>query len=164
METTIKITAEDLLVGAAASYTLTIPPAVLRPGLEDHSTEVQGTEQVEVEIRPLTIKTFQLITRAAKDDPGMIPILMIKEGVVTPQLNPNQIAGMHIGLVEFLVEHIRRISGLSQKKKYLEELAQTPLAKAGYVLAKQFGWSPQQMQEMTMAQIAVYVKMAQEDQ
>mgnify|MGYP000586671741 CR=1 FL=1 len=116
METSIKITAEDLLVGAAASYTLAIPPPVLRPGLDEHANNGQEVEQVEVEIKPLTIKTFQLITRAAKDDPGMIPILMIKEGMVNPQLTPSQIAGMHIGMVEFLVEHIRRISGLSQKK------------------------------------------------
>ena len=113
---TIKITAEDLLVGATASYTIEIPPTVLRPGIEGTAHDEGKENKVEIEIKPLTIRTFQMITKAAKNDHGMIPILMIKEGVVNPPLNPAQISKMHIGLVEFIVEHIRRVSGLTQKK------------------------------------------------
>ena len=35
-----------------------------------------------MQLRPLTIGAFQLIMRAARDDAGMIPLLMIKESLV----------------------------------------------------------------------------------
>jgi hypothetical protein len=37
------------------------------------------------------------------------------------------------------------------------------LARASYLLAKSFGWTPLQLQDMTMAQIAFYSKMIEED-
>jgi len=42
-------------------------------------------------------------------------------------------------------------------------LINTPLAKASYLLAKSFGWTPSQLQEMTMAQIAFFSEMIQKD-
>jgi hypothetical protein len=119
MSPAIKITAEDLLAGANATYALEIPPQVLRPhigsGSESNGADLNG-QKVVVELKPVSLGAFQLISKAAKDDPGMIPVLMIKEACVEPALSINQIKAMHIGLVEFLIEHIRLISGLSEKK------------------------------------------------
>ena len=113
------MSAEDLLAGANATYTLEIPPAVLRPGAEQTGPEQPETAaKTVVELRPISLGAFQLITRAAKDDPGLIPILMIKEACVDPPLTLNQVKAMHLGLVEFLIGHIRRISGLTEKKNF----------------------------------------------
>ncbi|HRI60106.1 MAG TPA: hypothetical protein PK228_10295 [Saprospiraceae bacterium] len=113
----IKISAEDLLAGANTTYELEIPISILKP---DGEPIEQGSstkdEKAVVELRPISLGTFQLITRAAKDDPGMIPLLMIKESCVQPQLSINQVKAMHLGLVEYLILHIRRISGLGEKK------------------------------------------------
>lgn len=71
-----------------------------------------------VRIRPLSIGTFQLIMKAAREDAGMIPLLMIKECLVEPQLDLPQTRRLPVGLIEFLVTQIRTISGLTEKKTF----------------------------------------------
>ncbi|MEM6262055.1 MAG: hypothetical protein AAGI38_06070 [Bacteroidota bacterium] len=106
------LTADDLLSGAAATYEVVVPPEVLKPG-----QEAGGNGQgYTVTLRPITIGSFQLITKAARQDPGLMPLLMIKESLVNPEMSLAQVRKMHMGLVEFLIQHIRRISGLSEKK------------------------------------------------
>lgn len=112
----ISLTPEDLLAGAAVTFDVAIPMAVLRPGEENASPENPSESGQIVQIRPLTIGRFQLIMKAAKQDAGLIPLLMIKESLVQPTLSLEQIKGMHLGLVNFLIKQIREISGLTEKK------------------------------------------------
>lgn len=37
------------------------------------------------------------------------------------------------------------------------------MAQASFVLAREFGWTPSQVQEMTMAQVSLYLQMIQKD-
>ncbi len=104
------VTADDLLAGANATYSVVVPAEVVKPGDEG------GGKPITVQLRPITIGGFQLILKAAKDDPAMIPLLLIKESLVAPTMNLQQIQRMHLGLVEFLVQHVRNISGMGEKK------------------------------------------------
>ncbi|MEL6867635.1 MAG: hypothetical protein AAFP19_24635 [Bacteroidota bacterium] len=111
----LKISAEELLAGASMSFELIIPPEVLYPASSPKKATADQ-EEVSVEIKPITVGDFQLITKAAKSDPGLIPLLMVKEALVAPKMGIDQIRRMHMGLLRFLVENIREISGLSEKK------------------------------------------------
>ncbi|MEW6491449.1 MAG: hypothetical protein AB1589_02700 [Cyanobacteriota bacterium] len=104
------LTPEELLAGSIITFDVVIPPDVLRPG------ESNPGQEMIVQLRPLTIGTFGLIMKAAKNDPGLVPLLMIKESLVQPKLSLEQAKAMHLGLVNFLIAHIRQISGLSEKK------------------------------------------------
>lgn len=108
------LTPEELLSGAAMTFEIAIPPAVLHPGSQSSETTLEASPIVQ--IRPLTIGTFQLIMKAAKNDVGLIPLLMIKESLVQPALSLEQIKRLHLGLVNFLIGQIRQISGLTEKK------------------------------------------------
>lgn len=101
------LTAEDLLAGVDASFEVDIPEGML-PALKGANAVVQ--------IRPLSIGAFQLILKAAKNDAALIPLLMIKEALTEPALSIDQVKRLPLGLVDFLVEHIREVSGLTQKK------------------------------------------------
>lgn len=103
---------EDLLFGAASTFEIAIPPEVLYPG-ENPNPEA---DRKTVQLRPITIGTFQLIMKAARQDTGLIPLLMIKESLVQPSLSLEQAKQLHLGLVSFLIEQIRQISGLTGKK------------------------------------------------
>ncbi len=103
---------EDLLAGSSTTFELIIPPEVLQPVSNDNP----ATKEVVVELRPLSIGTFGLIMKAAKNDPGLIPLLMIKESLVEPTMSLDQVKQMHMGLVNFLIAQIREISGLTPKK------------------------------------------------
>jgi hypothetical protein len=109
---------EDLLAGASATFEIEVPAEVLHPAAAaGRAAFAGGAEGGTVRLRPLTIGAFQLILKAAKSDPGLIPLLMIRESLAEPKLSLEQVKGMHLGLVNFLVAHIREISGLSVKKK-----------------------------------------------
>lgn len=111
------LTPDELLAGATAVYEVEVPPEVLHPSPEGQPAAPREEGPRLVQLRPLTIGTFQLIMRAARDDAGMIPLLMIKESLVTPRLSLEQVRQLHLGMVNFLIAHIREISGLTGKKK-----------------------------------------------
>ena len=108
------VTADDLMAGVAATYEVAIPQEVLHPA----ATRSGATERrsLTVHLRPLSIGTFQLIMKAARQDPGLIPILMIKESLIEPVMTAEQVKQLHLGMVSFLIDHIREISGLAEKK------------------------------------------------
>ena len=45
----------------------------------------------------------------------------------------------------------------------LEELEGSQLVQVSYRLARAFGWTPQQVQEMTMGQVSVYLQLLQQE-
>ena len=105
------LTAEDLLAGNAMTFDIVVPPSVLRPG-----SEAGNVPEAVVRLRPLTLGTFLLIMKAAQEDSSLIPLLMIQEALVEPRLSLPQIRQMHLGLINFLIGHVRQISGLTEKK------------------------------------------------
>jgi hypothetical protein len=92
-----------MLIDAKETYMVEIPGNILAP--------VEGALQ-RVIIKPLDVNTFQLIAKAARDDHSLIPLLIIKESVIDPVLNINQIKGMKVGLVNFLIKEIKQVSGI----------------------------------------------------
>jgi hypothetical protein len=114
----LQLTAEDLLAGAAMTFEVVVPPGVLRPGQNGHAAGREPAQELVVQLRPLTIGTFQLIMKAAKQETGLIPVLMIKESLVQPALSLDQVKQLHLGLINFLIGHIRQISGLTEKKSF----------------------------------------------
>lgn len=108
------LTPEDLLAGACATFEIAIPPEILQPRKGGQSAGQRQDQRLI--LRPLSIGVFQLILKAARQDAGLIPLLMIKESLVKPAMTLEQIKQLHLGLIEFLVGHIREISGLAEKK------------------------------------------------
>ncbi len=105
------LTAEELLAGTENTRTVEIPETLL--GFLNGNPGKSGN----VNIKPLSIGVFQLIMKAAREDPEMIPVLMVKEGLAEPKLTVAQVKTLPVGMVEFLVEQIREISGMTEKKK-----------------------------------------------
>lgn len=152
------VSPEELMAGKEMTYDVRIPPGVLRPSADgrpdgDHAAAKQ------IKLRPLTVRDVQLIAKAAKDDEVLTSVLMIQRAVIEPPLKQNEIADMHSGLVGFLVEHINRISGLSTTEDEVRELAESPIVRAFFVLAKEFNWTPQQVKEMTVGQVLGYLEL-----
>ena len=110
----LQLTPEDLLAGAAVTFDIAVPHSVLRPG--ENGNLKENERELIIQLRPLTIGAFQLIMKATKHDTGLIPLLMIKESLVQPVLSLEQIKQLHLGLINFLIGHIRQISGLTEKK------------------------------------------------
>ncbi|UCH93945.1 MAG: hypothetical protein JSV88_27265 [Candidatus Aminicenantes bacterium] len=154
------LTPEELMAGGSITHDIEIPQDVLYPdGNGKANADQQKTVNKMVKMKPLTVKDVQLIAKAAKDDEVLTSVLMIREAVVEPQLKQGVIAKMHSGLVRFLVDRINRISGLTTSEDELQEIADSPIVRAFFVLAKEFNWTPQQVKEMTVGQILGYLEL-----
>jgi hypothetical protein len=147
----VPITAERLLAGSEATHEVDLPTALLGGGGDPADGRVV--------LRPLTVRDLQRIGRAARDDEELSAALMIQQALVEPPLKLDDVSRLPAGVARFLVERIDELSGIGTPRDALEELVQAPLARACFVLAKEFGWTPQEVSGMTVGQILLYLQM-----
>ncbi len=141
-----RLTAQELLAGSLLTYDVPVPADVLHPDGE--------ADEGMVRLKPLKMSTLALISKASREDPALVPLLMIKDALVEPALSMDQIRQMHAGLVHFLVAAINRISGLGPDPAQAQGSA---LSEAHVLLARHFGWTPAQVAELTPGQVALYL-------
>ncbi|HKP87324.1 MAG TPA: hypothetical protein VJZ26_14565 [Blastocatellia bacterium] len=153
-DATATLSAQDLLAGSNLIHEVAVPEAILRPQLS--RTPGRVTSGV-VRLRPLSVGLLALISRAARDDASLVPLLMIKEALVEPALAVDQIRQMHIGLVQFLVSQINLISGLGPDGESYEDALNSGVGQTHVLLARHFGWTPDQVAQLTPAQVMVYL-------
>lgn len=146
------LTAEELLAGGALTHEVEVSNDLLGgPGLP------QGAR---VKLRPLTVSDLQRIGKAAREDESLSAALMIQHALVEPELKVEQVTQLPAGLARFLLDHINTVSGISTARTELQEAVQTPLARACFVLAREFGWTPEEVSGLTIGQILLYLEMA----
>ena len=148
------LSVEDLLAGSSLTFTVEVPASVLRPG--------GGEEGGTVEIRPLTVHDLQLVSRAARDSDSLLATLMVQRALVAPAMSVAQVSTLPVGLVQFLLHHVNRVSGITATADELSAAAEAPLARAAFTLAREFGWTPQQMNELTLGQMMLHLQMLKE--
>jgi hypothetical protein len=150
----VAISAEELLAGGSVAHEVELPADLLGGApLTDR----------RVKLRPLTVRDLQRIAKAARDDEELSAALMVQHALVEPALKLDQVTGLPAGVARFLVERINEASGIDTPRDELEELVQAPLAKACFVLAKEFGWTPEEVSGMTLGQILLYLEMSRRD-
>ena len=150
------LSGEELLAGGTLDFEVEIPADILHPaGQQQDDTHAGKT----VRLRPLTVHDLQLISRAAKESDSLTATLMVQRALVEPQMSVVQVSAMHIGLVQYLLEHVNEISGITASQEQINEAADAPLIKAAFVLAKEFGWTPQQVNELTLGQVLLNLQM-----
>ncbi len=150
------LSAEQMLSGARLTHETTIPSSLL-------PEESELGEGAVVVLRPLTVQDLQRIDKAAHDDETLSAGLMIQQALVEPELSLEQILQLPAGLARFLVERINTLSGIDTPRDALVELVQTPLARACFILAREFGWTPEEVSGMTIGQILLYLEMLGEE-
>lgn len=150
------LSSEELLAGGTLTHEVDIPTELL-------SANGDGPAGSQVLLRPLTVRDLQRIGRAAREDDGLSAALMIQQALVEPELKLEQVSQLPAGLARFLVDRINAISGIDTPRDALAELVQAPLARACFVLAKEFGWTPEEVSGMTIGQILLYLEMAHGD-
>lgn len=152
------LSVDDLLLGGRGTQTVTIPADVLHPAAAT-ADGAFGPAAATVQLRPLVLADVQRLQRAAKDDRALTSVLMVQQAMVEPTVTLEQVNAMHCGLVEFLVGHVNRISGLRMGRDELDDVVRAPLARACFELARQFGWTPDECAALTVGQILVYLEM-----
>ena len=143
------LTSEELLAGGAVEHEIEIPAAQLGPEILSRT----------VRVRPLSVRDLQVIAKAAKEDESLSAALMIQRALVEPPMKLEEAQRLPAGIARHLVERINAVSGVDLPRDALEEMVQAPLAKACFVLAKSFGWTPEEVSGMTIGQILLFLEM-----
>jgi len=84
---------------------------------------------------------------------------MVQQALVEPALTVDQVHRLPAGLVEFLLAEVNRTSGLSLGGDDLTDAVHAPLARACFVLSREFGWTPDKCAELTVGQVLLYLEM-----
>jgi hypothetical protein len=147
------LSAEQLLAGGSLSHQIDIPAELL-------VANGSKPEATRVVLRPLTVRDLQLIGKAAQQDDNLSAALMIQRALVDPALKPDQVSKLPAGVARFLVAQINRLSGIDTPRDELADLVQAPLARACFILAREFGWTPEEVSGMTIGQILLYLEMS----
>ncbi len=157
------LTAEELLAGSSLTYEIEIPGHVLYPTESVANGTAKSGDARKVRLRPLNVRDLQLVARAAKENDSLVATLMVQRALVEPEMSVPQVSAMHAGLVQYLLEQVNRISGITTSAESLSAATDAPLSKAAFVLAKAFGWTPQQVSELTLGQVLLHLRMLQEN-
>lgn len=145
------LSAGDLLAGGMLVHEVKVPARLARPG--------EGESGDTVRLRPLTVRDLQLITRAAKDNDDLASALMVQAALEEPRLELTQVYRLPVGLMEFLLDEVNRISGIGMGEAELEATAEEPLLRAAHILAREFGWTPEQVGELTLGQLMLNLQL-----
>ena len=151
------LTRDALLSGSDAVFEIEIPADTLRPRPDGPKAETSPLRPGRVRLRPLTVRDILRISQAARDDEAMTAKLMVHYALVQPALTPAEVERLHTGLVRFLVEKINRISGLVSSEEDVRAMTESPLVQAFFVLAREFGWTPAQVRDLTIGQVVGYL-------
>jgi hypothetical protein len=149
------LTSEELLAGSSLTFEVEVPANLIHPG----NGGLADGKSSAVRLRPLTVRDLQLISRAAKESDSLTATLMVQRALVEPEMSVAQMSTMSIGLVQFLLKQVNHISGITTTAEQLSSAVEAPLAKAAFILAKEFGWTPQQVSELTLGQVLLHLQM-----
>jgi hypothetical protein len=152
------LTTDELLLGGTTTHVVEIPFEVLRPA---GAEEGEGDPELPPTfvLRPLLLADVQRVHHAAEESRGLTSVLMVQQALVEPSVTVDDVTRMHAGLVEFLLRQVNRISGLTLAGDELEEAVQAPLARATYVLAREFGWTTDECAALTVGQVLLYLEL-----
>jgi hypothetical protein len=143
------LTADELLSGAGVTHDVELPPELLGASSTERS----------VRLRPLTVKDLQVVARAARDNDALASVLMVKAALISPELTLHQANALPVGVLQYLLEHINRISGIDLDSGAAERAAEDPLVRAAFLLSQAFGWTPEQVSDLTLGQILLHLEL-----
>lgn len=152
------LSAEELLAGSRLTFEVKVPKGILEPGSENGRED----SDVSVRLRPLTVHDLQLISRAARENDTLVATLVVQRALVEPQMSVAEVSTLHVGLMQFLLQQVNRISGITTTSEHLAAARQDPLVKAAFILAKEFGWTPQEVNDLTLGQVLLHLQMLEE--
>jgi hypothetical protein len=159
-----QLTADALLASGSTTHAIRIPSSLLRPvAAADDGGRVES-DGGEVTLRPLLVRDVDRVVRASREQRVLASVLMVQQSLVAPKMSVEQVGDLPAGVVQFLADKVNAISGLTVDGDKLERAVRAPLARACFILAREFGWTPSECSELTVGQVLLYLEMIARDE
>lgn len=156
-----QLTADALIASGTATHAVRIPQSLLRG---QSAGEADDAPAGEVTLRPLLVRDVDRVVRASREQRVLASVLMVQQALVAPKMTVEQVGDLPAGVVQFLADRVNAISGLSVNQDELEQAVRAPLARACFILAREFGWTPAECSELTVGQVLLYLEMIARDE
>ena len=143
--------AEALIGGADGGCEVEIPERLLS------GSPVASGDDRRVRLRPLRVRDLRLIARAARDNEDLVAALMVQRALVEPELSVEQMAALPVGLMQFLLREVNRISGITAIEDEILTAMEDPLVRASLLLSRELGWTPEEIGRLTMGEVLLHV-------
>lgn len=157
-----RLSADELLASSGATFTVEIPAALFGRapgGSAGTSNAGDAVAAGDVVLRPLQVRDVDRAVRAAREQRVLTSVLMVQQALVSPTLSVEQVASLPAGVAQFLTEQVNAISGLTIDGDDLERAVRAPIARACFILSREFGWTPNECAELTVGQVLLYLEM-----
>jgi hypothetical protein len=148
------LTAAGLLAGAHLTATLEIPASLLARGAQD----ADSSSERSVRMKPLTVNDLRLIVRAARDNDELSAALMVQRSLIEPELTLAQVSQLPVGLMQFLLREVNRLSGMTASDAEIATAIEDPLAQASFRLSQAFGWTPEDIGRLTLGEVLTHLQ------
>jgi hypothetical protein len=159
-----QLTADALLASGSTTHAVRIPSSLLRPvAAADDGGRIES-DGGEVTLRPLLVRDVDRVVRASREQRVLASVLMVQQSLVAPKMSVEQVGDLPAGVVQFLADKVNAISGLTVDGDELERAVRAPLARACFILAREFGWTPSECSELTVGQVLLYLEMIARDE
>jgi hypothetical protein len=159
-----QLTADALLASGSTTHAVRIPSSLLRPAAAADDAGRVESDGGEVTLRPLLVRDVDRVVRAAREQRVLASVLMVQQSLVAPKMTVEQVGDLPAGVVQFLADKVNAISGLTVDGDELERAVRAPLARACFILAREFGWTPSECSELTVGQVLLYLEMIARDE
>lgn len=155
----MSLSAEQLLAGADLTVEVEVPTGLLAA-----AEGVDAPERPTVRLRPLRVSDLQVVGRAAEESDQLFATLLVQRALLEPALSIPQVAALPAGLVHFLVGEVNRVSGLDGAADAVASALEAPVAQAAFVLSRAFGWTPAEVNDLTLGQVLLHLELLHREQ
>ena len=156
------LTADELLAGSELTFEVALPADLAPAGAGQGAGGNGSGGGGRVRLRPLTVNDLQIISRAARESDALTATLMVQRALVEPEMTIAQVGSMPVGLLHFLLGRVNEISGLKATAEEIASAGREPIARAAHVLAREFGWTPDDVNQLTVGQMLLHLDMVAE--
>ena len=108
-------------------------------------------------LKPLVVRDLRLIARAARENEDLTGALMVRQALVEPALSLDQLGALPVGLLQFLLREVNRISGISASEDEVLDALEDPLVKASLMLSRELGWTPDEVGRLTLGETMLHI-------
>ncbi len=154
------LTAEELLAGSALTFEVEVPAE--RPAAGERLARRGSRRRPRAAARRSRSPTCSSSSARPRRATRSLGTLMVQRALVEPALSVAEVAALHVGLVQFLLQEVNRISGIDATSDELAEVEERRSRRRRSSWRASSAGRREQISELTLGQVLLHLQMLDE--